>query len=71
MSTGVASSTIREVAMMAQQKSGIRSSDKPVVRMVRIVTRKLMAPIRDEVPTSIAPRAHNVCPTGACKLSGA
>ena len=56
--------------MIAQASSGIRVSVMPGARMLKIVTRKLIAPKIDEKPMNCSAIAQIVWPTGVCTLSG-
>ena len=59
-----------EVEMIAQAINGRRISVMPVVRMLKMVTRKLMAPKIDEKPMNWSAIAQIVCPVPVCRLSG-
>jgi hypothetical protein len=52
---GSANTTARDVARMAHTYSGIRASDIPGARSLRIVTMKLMAPAVVEIPRNASP----------------
>ena len=57
MSEGIAKTIENDVARIAQQKSGIRSSDIPGARSLKIVTMKLIAPAVVEIPRKTSPSA--------------
>ena len=46
-----------DAARIAKQKSGIRLSDMPGARSLKIVTMKLIAAAVDEMPLKISPSA--------------
>ena len=69
-STGVASSWSRAVTSIVQQKIGMRNIVIPGARMRNIVTRKLAAPIVEDMPSTTTARIHMSMPTPVCWASG-
>ena len=59
-----------EVAAIAQASSGIRVKLMLGMRMLKIVTRKLIAPKIVENPMNCSAMAQSVCPTGVVTLNG-
>ena len=60
--TGVAISTRTEVTRTVQTMIGIRNRVSPGARILKIVTRKLMAPRMELVPMSTSATIHRSCP---------
>ena len=60
--TGVAISTSTLVTIIVQTRIGIRKRLIPGARILKIVTRKLMAPRIELVPTSTSDTIHRSCP---------
>ncbi len=60
--TGVAISTSTLVTRSVQVSSGIRKRVIPGARILKIVTRKLIAPRIELVPTRMSPVIHRSCP---------
>ncbi len=55
-SAGSAKISEKDVARMAHTKSGIRLSDMPGARSLKIVTMKFVAPAVDEIVRNSSPR---------------
>ena len=60
--TGVAISTRTEVTSTVQTRIGIRNRVIPGARILKIVTRKLIAPRIELVPIRTRPTIHRSCP---------
>jgi hypothetical protein len=60
--TGVAITTSTLVTRTVQVRIGIRNSVIPGARILKIVTRKLMAPRIELVPMSTIAAIHRSCP---------
>jgi hypothetical protein len=60
--TGVAIITRTLVTRTVQTRIGIRNSVMPGARILKIVTRKLIAPRIELVPISTIPTIHRSCP---------
>ena len=63
--TGMANNSKKLVTMIIQLNVGTRIIDMPLVRMLRTVTIRLMAPVREAMPVICKPSA-----TGRCRWSG-
>ena len=61
--TGVARSCKTAVVRIAQQKTGMRNIVIPGARMRNIVTRKLAAPMVEEIPRMATRRSRRSMPT--------
>ena len=70
VTTGVASTTRRDVDSVDHVNGGRRNIVIPGARMRRMVTMKLIAPRMEAVPTVRSPRIHRSCPTPPCTDSG-
>ncbi len=67
---GVPKTTSAEVVALAQTRSGIRQTVMPGARMVKIVTRKLIAVAMEEAPTTWTPTSKSVVPVPPCVARG-
>src|SRR5512137_973784 len=61
-STGVEARIITDVVRIDQQNNGMRVMVMPGVRMLRMVTMKLIAPTSDDVPMMTRPMIHRSVP---------
>ena len=58
------------VARMPHDRMGMRNSDMPGARMVRMVVRMLTAPVMDEMPKKKTDAKYICMPRGAWALRG-
>ncbi len=67
---GVPNTTSAEVVAFAHTSSGMRQTVMPGARMVKIVTRKLIAVMIELAPTNWMPTSKSVWPVPPCDASG-
>ncbi len=67
---GVPNTTSVEVAALAHTSRGMRQTVMPGARMVKIVTRKLIAVRIELAPTNWTPTSKSVCPVPPWVASG-
>jgi hypothetical protein len=66
----VPKTTRAEVVALAQTSSGMRHTVMPGARMVKIVTRKLIAVAMELAPTTCTPTSNRVAPVPPWMASG-
>ena len=67
---GVAMSWRNDVVSMAHTNSGMRCMVMPGARMFRMVTRKFIEPMIEDVPRMMTPTSHKLWPKGPRTLRG-